>query len=958
MDEVLKQFVSSSDKLLELNYNDSLFNKVHYEMFNNVLTAKNISRRIEEQEIHIIDEEHKDNLMIVKGLTAIKEYIDGNPENIKGYKLNIDIDRDIIDQYELPFNIRLYSMDMDDNFSLNEDNLKIFSLLKRVTYYDNDCDYIAEVTKVGLQQAKTFRESKASISNYQYIFKVIIKNKDTNIDNVLRLMEFALNGNIRPIIISKQHEIINDYTAKTSHMLSDRIKNIVKDTILITPKPITLERMNVGNPDNLGAVSVIKNYAVTDKADGERFLLFFDGEGEGYLINNVKNVRGTGLKNKDLKDSLFDGELILCNNRKDDSNTDIFAIFDIYMLKGESTKDLPLIPDRYELMKDAGRLMNKSNTHEFIIKEQLFPEENETIFEKCNDILNNHSNLKYAIDGLIFTPLKLPVFGYYANKPVAISSNMKWDRVFKWKPPEQNTIEFIIKETGIYNTYGDGNRYKEFILYVGFNIENNEMIDVITGLTRRYDNKYKPRDRDSIYELREFILDGKVQKAHIPVDENSGNCYTSDTNEIILNNSVVEFSYNTHNVTLSNERRWIANRIRHDKNRIYNYGKGTITKTANDWDVAMNIWRSISKPVTINMITGVEKINFLESDADVELTSDDKYYNRFNDKDSSKLISSKMIMFHNRVIKPMLFKYPKQIGNNRGKLLELACGQGSDMDRWIAARYKFIFGVDYVKDNIENPTSGIYKRLITKHQKVQNKYFFPHMVFVIGDCKYRLDNGEAAKGLDKNSEDILKIILGKKGFIPKKYSQLNVIKDNQNTKFDVVSCMFSIHYFFEDEKSLDGFLSNIMNNLKEDGTFICTFMDGKTVEEKLNAKNGVLLGVDSISDAVVWAVRRNYSVNQRNPYGKKISVYIENSGKLIAENLVNFSLLESKCKQFGLTLVLSEMFEVTFNKTLNKENNMIKIDEFIINNLKELNEDNNLKEFSFFNRWAIFKRES
>ena len=63
--------------------------------------------------------------------------------------------------------------------------------------------------------------------------------------------------------------------------------------------------------------------------------------------------------------------------------------------------------------------------------------------KNAKDILTNHKSYPYEIDGLIFTPAKLPLYiPYYANKPVQITDNVGWDRLFKWKPPEQNTINF------------------------------------------------------------------------------------------------------------------------------------------------------------------------------------------------------------------------------------------------------------------------------------------------------------------------------------------------------------------------------------------------------------------------------------------------------------------------------------------------------------------------------------
>ena len=48
-----------------------------------------------------------------------------------------------------------------------------------------------------------------------------------------------------------------------------------------------------------------------------------------------------------------------------------------------------------------------------------------------------------------------------------ITDNVKWDRVFKWKPPEQNTIDFLAKQAR--TTTIDCIKYKEFLLYVWYN---------------------------------------------------------------------------------------------------------------------------------------------------------------------------------------------------------------------------------------------------------------------------------------------------------------------------------------------------------------------------------------------------------------------------------------------------------------------------------------------------------
>lgn len=50
--------------------------------------------------------------------------------------------------------------------------------------------------------------------------------------------------------------------------------------------------------------------------------------------------------------------------------------------------------------------------------------------------------------------------------------------------------------------------------------------------------------------------------------------------------------------------------------------------------------------------------------------------------------------------------------------------------------------------------------------------------------------------------------------------------------------MFAIHYFFETEDKINGFLNNVRTMLKQGGEFVCTFMDGKSVVDAINANGG------------------------------------------------------------------------------------------------------------------------
>jgi len=72
--------------------------------------------------------------------------------------------------------------------------------------------------------------------------------------------------------------------------------------------------------------------------------------------------------------------------------------------------------------------------------------------------------------------------------------------------------------------------------------------------------------------------------------------------------------------------------------------------------------------------------------------------------------------------------------------------------------------------------------------------------------------------------------------------------------FNTVSCQFAIHYFFKTKEYLEGFLRNVSFNLKPNGIFIATFMDGQTVHKLINKPekvegitNGKTIWVDTIN---------------------------------------------------------------------------------------------------------------
>ena len=79
----------------------------------------------------------------------------------------------------------------------------------------------------------------------------------------------------------------------------------------VGPSSISLELVNIiEKKEDQNAVSIREPYTVTDKADGERKLLFIASNGNMYLINVNMKVEFTGCKtdNKTIFNTIVDGE--------------------------------------------------------------------------------------------------------------------------------------------------------------------------------------------------------------------------------------------------------------------------------------------------------------------------------------------------------------------------------------------------------------------------------------------------------------------------------------------------------------------------------------------------------------------------------------------------------------------------------------------------------------------------
>jgi hypothetical protein len=928
----------------------------------------------EEYEYYVENDDHLEVVstqgnikLVIQGIHNISKYCDREDF--------VDIPHEWSEEYELSqqyinnyFNLNLdSSVIQHKKITVDEDNIqwksitKTYKQIKKIGFIHkaSQLKYIAtlvrEVKDAYTSMKEAFLNNPATSIHFMIEMTDKSHVKDKIEDMIKHTMFFyaEMEHDSFPLTVDEQKEIVKKYSKL---ILAARDLNKYEynnpTPYFLAPKPVTLEQKNLISPENaIGFTSILKNYAVTDKADGERMLLYIDDMGDAYLINNVFQVKKTGLKANStvLNNSLLDGEYIISHNA--------FAIFDIYFLGNENIMKLPLMasdkPSRYAKMEaivqsDYWDASNSILTLE--LKKHIHAEDKE-MFNTCKKILEDRTR-KYTIDGLVFTPVDLPVFAYYPNQYKKIKGkSVAWDKVFKWKPPEQNTIDFLVKETeGIYYDEKTQKKYKRFKLFTGYNATQWEDITVWNGLQRMYSRNKTETDDEYKAKLFKPIENyhPNVSMASIPVNA-AGQALTLNK-EPIEDNTIVEMSYDFNHG-------WEALRIREDKTKLLRTS-GAITKTANDLSVALNIWHSIHHPVKIEHIIGQEKVPLSSVPIDIEermLGTNDVYYAR--DIPRNHMLSVHMLNFHNHGIKSMLYSHPPV----KDMLLELACGMAGDLPRWRDNQYNFILGIDLVKNNIES-ANGSYARFLNQRmeyvrrtQRGQQRIYYPQSVFLIGDCALPLESGDAAKGKDYDSEMLLKLLY--QGKMYEKYNFLNNFRlvGKASKKFDVVSCQFAIHYFFKTEDRLDGFLRNVSFNLKPNGRFITTFMDGQRVHSLIN-KQGKAEG--NKEGTIVWAIQKQYSsFTKKNPYGKLIDVYLENTNHFIPEFLVHYEVLLEKAKQYQLEIVDEGFFEATFKELHQKIiNNDANRNKYLDQDIVSLSKDPVQTQFSFLNKWVIFRK--
>jgi 2-polyprenyl-3-methyl-5-hydroxy-6-metoxy-1,4-benzoquinol methylase len=853
-----------------------------------------------------------------------------------------------IDIFDLNMRVRLSDetkftksdFDLIDKIDYTSQKNISFRLKQRFSLFTHKTS--DDFVRIDITATKTTRNYK-DLNNTYSEFELEVEYGKTG-KNTIPLTEIYKEVSILHKIIQQSNFIITNSKSEEVIKYYKKITNSPESsTFLNARQPISFELQYLSE-------TVPNKYAVTDKADGERyFLVIFNGR--CYYISTNLNVKDSGidLKTKDYDATIMDGEYIFIPKQ----NRHLYMVFDILINCG---KDLRNETKFFNRISEAENLIKKIFVFDkqkgFLRKEYVskgefnldymvkFYEEqikqsmdslnhdmqyskqfplirakyfigatgacrwdiyrfSEMMYKKYTE--DSSINCPYVLDGLIFQPLEQ-----------AYVTNARDSKYFelKWKPPHSNSIDFYI------TFEKDKNTGKPITIYDNSNddfVRNKPYRICKLHVGKRINNKETPvlfNEANDGYWAYLFVENGEVR-------DEEGNIVTDGT--------VVEFYYNSdegEEVFIPDKFRWKIMRTRYDKTEsVQRYQR----RYGNADEIALKVWRSIRNPVLMedfkdlskgnnpdkNQFFYDKKLEMLQKKIGKEMIVSAAKQNAFYQKITN--LASAMRQFHNWIKSNVMYTYCNKIYQNNKQLsiLDVGVGRGGDLLRYYYAEAAFVVGFDVSKDGLYSPINGAVSRYNEQRKRKAN---FPKMYFIHADGSVKLNYDEQYKALGGMNMENKQLF--------EKFFQ----SEKNSTKFDVISCQNALHYFLKDDISWENFKSNINQTLRNGGYFMVTHMDAKKVIKALENKSTITYEYtdDEGNKQKLFEIIKKYddtSIKKEIGLGNPIELFASwmfEDGNFMTEYLVDVDFLKKDLlKSCQLELIETDTFENQY--TINKE---------------------------------------
>lgn len=972
---MLNNLTIKSENSLDVLYNYDNNGLSSYRISVNELeNINNIISNIYERENHVVFAllssyilQKKENILIIEKIKNTDNMFVDTPNNLK-FRLSDEKKVDIEQVKKLQY------------LNNKERNKIIFRFKNRLSlliFEDENIKISTDLTFVKTTNKAAYinRGKETYELEVEMLFKKDIKNLDKKyitmfINEVIYLMK----------IIQNTEEIIS--IDETENVLT-KLKQLTKsaDNIKGLPAVQTVSAEVIHITD-----TIPNDYSVTDKADGERhFLMIFNKN--AYLISNnlvVKKIKEYNKKEiENYEDTILDGEYIFIKKYQ----KFMFLGFDILFHQGKDIREEMLLTKRYELLNDVtmklfdqtksinkyngdfdvkkiekyyqkdikeyvsimNEILNKSNKKNIILSKYfIFPIGGHPveIYLYSKLIWDEYANAPYLLDGLIYTPIK---------QKYNIISSTTVKSTFKWKPSSKNSIDFYV-------LYEKDQDTKQILNVYDNSIEEQDELNI--------DDKGEiQKEKNKIYRILNLYVGKNENGKETPVlfqkEEKNyiANIYLTNNEvrdiegNIIEDKTVVEFAYDKN---LPEHFRWIPLRTRMDKTDIVlKYQK----KYGNAEWVSNKTWKSMMDSIEISDIELLSKLDTYEKHSTYlkskitaksieQMRQENKYYQEKNE------LAKQMRQFHNFIKSNIIYTYCS-LSYNKKKMdiLDIGCGVGGDINKFYHARVGSYIGIDIDYGNLFSAGDSATSRYNNNKKKFPN---FTDMKFIQASASVKFDLNNQIATIGNMKDENKKLIM-------------NTFGEDENSKnyktFDVMNAQFTIHYYFENDNSLNNFLNNVKKHLRQHGFLLVTTFDANIVHNTFN-KDGKINAEYMSSDgnnSILYDINRLYPSNTKNlkQTGLAIDVLMKwiNQEDYYKEYLVEPSFLIESMDKIGLSLIETDIFQNLFDNYKEYLNNYVKnesIDstkKFLMTTAKYYDENfKNFHSYSFLFRYYIFQK--
>lgn len=836
-----------------------------------------------------------------------------------------------------------------DQRAITNQNIS-FRLKERTSlYFDGspeykDADHFSRIDLTNTKTVDDFKRLSTIYSNYELEIEYGSKSKSAvkveHLDKIYDMSDMVIK------LVQQSAFIIGNSQGK-------QVIDFYKDMTGLSGEQSGLVARQAVSLEIQHTTEILPNrYAVTDKADGDRyFMVVMDGG--VYLISSNLNVKNTGIILDDklaekYNGTIMDGEFLYLSSER----RHMFMVFDCLRKGSKDLRGELKLMDRLkqadkiiaacfifegqtkfefkqEPAQTGGFNVNKlrdfygkelarfyANLSENIEKVKKYPLVRRKFFMSVTGAVNNEIfsyaveywkryaedpdvKFPYLLDGLIFHPLEQ---SYNTN-----AQESKYAE-YKWKPPHKNSIDFYIEFA------------KDKVTNRILDVYDNSDSKVVTDETPDADDNLDTAlIRNKPYRICKLHVGQTVKGKEYPTPftkNGVADCYIYLTNaeardnsgDILSDKTVVEFYYQNDSSIIP-QQRWIPIKTRFDKTEsVERYGKryGNYSTTAD------RIWRSIINPVLITdmqelakggawydrKITEMNKK--IDHDLIVEVNKENKYYQK------QTRLASAMRQYHNFIKSNLIYTYCNKMynSNNQLSVLDIACGRGGDLNKFYYTAVASFVGIDIDAEGIKSPVDGIISRYNQLRKKKAN---YPDMYFMQADARAVLEYDTQVNALSGMDDDNKKLL---NRFFP---------TTGKKTLFDRINCQLAIHYFFENDQSWANFKTNLNNHLRAGGYFMVTTFDANQVIKAFgdNDKYSAYLDDNDGTKKLFFEIVKKY--DDVDVQGKTIgtghaidlhAAWMFNEGVYVTEYLVDINFIRDELdKDCDMELVDEDLFK-------------------------------------------------